>query len=87
MGTSLSNTHMRERSLTKATRKIRNILRRSLMAKLMLVKNRTLNDESSESKSDEVATIAMKDKTSSSKSLFPKLSKHTCLMAKEGRRR
>jgi hypothetical protein len=34
-----------------------------------------------------VATIAIKDKTSSSKSLFPKLSKHTCLMAKKGRKK
>jgi hypothetical protein len=34
-----------------------------------------------------VATIAIKDKTSSSKSLFPKLSKHTCLMEKEGRKK
>jgi hypothetical protein len=47
MGTSLPNSHMRgrnktmtrERSLTKATRKTRNILRRSLMIKLMLAKN------------------------------------------------
>jgi hypothetical protein len=34
-----------------------------------------------------VATIAIKSKTSSSKSLFPNLSKHTCLMAKEGRKK
>ncbi|WP_428028733.1 hypothetical protein, partial [Arcobacter sp.] len=34
-----------------------------------------------------MATIAIKGKTSSSKSLFPKLSKHTCLMAKEGRKK
>jgi hypothetical protein len=34
-----------------------------------------------------VATIAIKGKTSSSKSLFSKLSKHTCLMAKEGRKK
>jgi hypothetical protein len=34
-----------------------------------------------------VATIAIKGKTSSSKLLFPKLSKHTCLMAKEGRKK
>jgi hypothetical protein len=34
-----------------------------------------------------VATIAIKGKTSSSKSLFPKLSKHTCLMAKEGKKK
>jgi hypothetical protein len=46
-----------------------------------------LSDESSESESDEVATIAIKGKTSSSKSLFPNLSKHTCLMAKECKKR
>jgi hypothetical protein len=34
-----------------------------------------------------VVTIAIKGKTSSSKSLFPKLSKHTCLMAKECRKK
>jgi cytochrome c556 len=34
-----------------------------------------------------VATIAIKGKTSSSKSLFPKPSKHTCFMAKEGRKK
>jgi hypothetical protein len=34
-----------------------------------------------------LATIAIKGKASSSKSLFPKLSKHTCLMAKEGRKK
>jgi hypothetical protein len=45
------------------------------------------SDESSESESAEVATIAIKGKASSSKSLFPKLSKHTCLMAKEGRKK
>jgi cobalamin biosynthesis Mg chelatase CobN len=45
------------------------------------------SDESSESKSDEVTTIVIKSKTSSSKSLFPKLSKHTCLMANECRKK
>jgi hypothetical protein len=47
--TLLPNAHMRgskktmtrERSLTKATKKIRNTLRRSLMVKPMLVKNET----------------------------------------------
>jgi hypothetical protein len=34
-----------------------------------------------------LATIAIKDKASSSKSLFPMLSKHTCLMAKKGRKK
>jgi hypothetical protein len=41
------------------------------------------SDESSESKSDDVATIIIKGKASSSKSLFPNHPKHTCLMAKE----
>jgi hypothetical protein len=45
------------------------------------------SDKSSESESDEVTTIAIKGKTLSSKSLFPKLSKHTCLMAKKGRKK
>jgi hypothetical protein len=44
-----------------------------------------LSDECSESESDDMTTIAIKGKTSSSKSLFPKLSKHICLMAKEGK--
>jgi hypothetical protein len=35
------------------------------------------SDESSESESDDLATIAIKDKASSSKSVFHKLSKHT----------
>jgi hypothetical protein len=34
-----------------------------------------------------LAAIAIKGKSSSSKSLFPKLSKHTCLMTKEGRKK
>jgi hypothetical protein len=37
----LNRTVTRERSLTKATRKTRNILRRSLIVKLMLAKNGT----------------------------------------------
>jgi hypothetical protein len=34
-----------------------------------------------------LATIAIKGKASSSKALFPKLSKHTCLMAKKGKKK
>jgi hypothetical protein len=47
------------------------------------------NDESSNSDSDGVATVAIKRTTSSSKSLFPKLNqgKHTYLMAKESKRK
>jgi hypothetical protein len=47
------------------------------------------NDESSNSNSDGVATIAIKGTSSSSKSLFPKLNqgKYSCLMVKGGKRR
>jgi hypothetical protein len=45
------------------------------------------SDESSELESDNLETIAIKGKASSSKSLFPKLSKHTCLLAKEGKKK
>jgi hypothetical protein len=34
-----------------------------------------------------MATIAIKEKSSSNKSLFPNLSKHTCLMAKENKKK
>jgi hypothetical protein len=48
------------------------------------------DDESSDSNSDGVSTISIKGfSSSSSKSLFPNLNKgkHTCLMAKESRRK
>jgi hypothetical protein len=45
------------------------------------------SDESSELESDDLATIAIKGKASSSKSLFPNLPKHTCLMAKESKKK
>jgi hypothetical protein len=41
----------------------------------------------SESESDDLATIVINGKASSNKSLFPKFSKHICLMAKEGRKK
>jgi hypothetical protein len=37
--------------------------------------------------SRDMATIATKQKSSSSKSLFPNLSKHTCLMAQESKKK
>jgi hypothetical protein len=43
------------------------------------------SDESSDSESDDLATIAIKGKASSNKSLFSKLSNPTCLMVKEGK--
>jgi DNA-binding Xre family transcriptional regulator len=45
------------------------------------------SNESFESESDDLTTIAIKGESSLSKSLFPNLSKHTCLMAKEGKKK
>jgi hypothetical protein len=45
------------------------------------------SDESFESKSDDVATMAIKGKASSSKSLFSNHPKYTCLMAKESKKK
>jgi hypothetical protein len=45
------------------------------------------SDESYESKINDLTTIAIEGKASSSKSLFPKLSKHACLMAKESKKK
>jgi hypothetical protein len=90
MDISLCNVHMREKMKimirTRSTRKTRNSQRRSPMGLLMSVKSRT-RDESSESESDDLATIAIKGESSSSKSLFPKLSNHTCLLAKEDKKK
>jgi hypothetical protein len=87
MGISLPNAYMRgrkktmtsRRSLAKATRKTRNSQRRS--------QEWNSSDESFESKSDDMATIAIKGKASSNKSLFPNLPKNTCLMAKESKKK
>jgi hypothetical protein len=93
-GRFMPNTHMRrkkttirKRILTMATRKTRNSQRIILMDKLMLVKKWNLSDESSESESDDLAMITIKGKASSSKSLFSNLPKHTCLMAKENKKK
>jgi hypothetical protein len=45
------------------------------------------SDESSELESDDLATIDIKDESLSSKSFFPNLSKLTCLIAKEGKKK
>jgi hypothetical protein len=45
------------------------------------------SDESFKSESDDLMTIAIKGKASLSKSFFTNLSKHTCLMAKEGKKK
>jgi hypothetical protein len=45
------------------------------------------DDESSSSDSEDMATLTIKGNSSSSKSLFPNLNMHTCLMAKENKKK
>jgi hypothetical protein len=81
--TSLPNTHMRGRkktmtreiSLTNATKKDKKYTKKKPYGQAHVDQEWNSSDESSESKSDEVATIAIKGKISSSKSLFPKKGK------------
>jgi hypothetical protein len=94
MDTSLSNAHMRGRKKTmtrekfdKSYKKDKKYTKKKPYGQAHVDQEWNSSDESSESESDEVVTIAIKGKTSSSKSLFPKLSKHTCLMAKEDRKK
>jgi hypothetical protein len=94
MGTSLSNAiwekeedNDKRKKFDKCCKKYKKYTKKKHYGQAHVGQKWNSSDESSESESDEVATIAIKGKTSSSKSLFTKLSKHTCLMEKEGRKR
>jgi hypothetical protein len=76
----------RKRIRTRATRNIRSSQRKSY-GQTNIGQEWNSSDESSESNSDDLATIAINGESSPSKSLFPNLSKHTCLMAKEGKKK
>jgi hypothetical protein len=66
----------RERSLTKTT-KNKEYSKKKPYGQAHVGQEWNSSDESSKSKSDDLATIAIKGKVSSSKSLFSKLLKHT----------
>jgi hypothetical protein len=71
-----------KRSLTKANKKDNIFTKKKPYGKAHIGQEWNSSDEISESKSDGMATIAIKGKASLRKSLFPNLPKHTCLMAK-----
>jgi hypothetical protein len=77
----------RERSLTKDYKKDKKYCKKKPYGEANVGQEWNSNDESSKSESDEVTTMTIKGKISSSKSLFPKLSKHTCLMVKKCRKK
>jgi hypothetical protein len=80
-------TMRRKRNLTKATRKKRNSQRKKPYGQTHVGREWNSSDETSESKSDDLATTAIKGKASSSKSLFSNLPKHKCLMAKQSKKK
>jgi hypothetical protein len=94
MGILLPNAHMRgsKKTMTrekfhKGYKKDKKYTKKKPYGQAHVGQEWNSSDESFESKSDDLATIAIKGKALSSKSLFPKLSKHACLMAKEGRKK
>jgi hypothetical protein len=75
----------KKKKLDKGYKKDKKFTKKKPYAQAHIGKEWNSSDESSESESDKVATIAIKGKASSSKSLFTNLPKHTCLMVKESK--
>jgi hypothetical protein len=71
----------RERSLTKDYKKDKKYCKKKPYGEANVGQEWNSNDENSKSESDEVATMTIKGKISSSKSLFPKLSKQFYLFS------
>jgi hypothetical protein len=77
----------KEKKLDKGYKKDKKFTKKNPYGQAHVGQELNSSDESSELESDDVATIAIKGKASSSKSLFSNLPKHTCLMAKESKRK
>jgi hypothetical protein len=75
--TSLLNVHMKEKKKEKSYKKEKNFLKKKPYGHAHIGQEWNSNDESFESESDDLATIAIKGESSSNNSLFPNLSKHT----------
>jgi hypothetical protein len=76
----------KKKKLDKGYKKVKKFTKKKPYGQAHVGQEWNSSDKSSESKSDDLATIAIKGKASSSKSLFPNLPKHTCLMAKESKK-
>jgi hypothetical protein len=77
----------KKRKLDKGYKKYKKFTKKKLYGQAHVDQEWNSSDESSKSKSDDVATITIKGKASSSKLLFSNLPKHTCLMAKESKKK
>jgi hypothetical protein len=80
-------TNEKKKKLDKAYKKDKKFTKKNPYGQAHVGQEWNSSDESFESKSDDVATITTKGKASSSKSLFSNFPKHTCLMAKESKKK
>jgi hypothetical protein len=94
MSISLPNAHIirkrktiRKKKLDKGYKKYKKFTKKKPYSQAHVGQEWNSSDESSESESADVATIAIKGKASSSKSLFLNLPNHSCLMAKESKKK
>jgi hypothetical protein len=79
--------HEKKKKLDKGYKKDKKFIKRKPYGQTHVGQEWNSSDESFKSKSDDLVTIAIKGKASSSKSLFPNLPNHTCLMAKERKKK
>jgi hypothetical protein len=77
----------KKRKIDKSYKKDKKITKKKLYGQALVGQEWNSSDESSESESNDLATIVIKGKSSSSKSLFSNLPKYTCLMTKEGKKK
>jgi hypothetical protein len=77
----------KKKKLNKGYKKDKKFTKKKLYGQAHVGQEWNSSDESSESESDDMTTIAIKGKASSRKSLFPDLPKHTCLMAKKSKKK
>jgi hypothetical protein len=79
--------NFKKKKIDKSYKKDKKVTKKKTYGQAHVSQEWNSSDESSESESDDLTTIAIKDKSSSSKSLFSNLPKHTCLMAKKGKKK
>jgi hypothetical protein len=77
----------KKKKLDKGYKKDKNFTKKKPYGQAHVGQEWNSSDESSELESDGIATIAIKGKASSSKSLFPNLPKNICLVAQESKRK
>jgi hypothetical protein len=78
---------IRKKKQDKSYKKDKKFLKKKPYGQAHIGQEWNSSNESSELERDDLATIAIKGESSSRKSLFPNLFKHTCLMKKEDKKK